>query len=225
MSAAKVYLFDANETLVDLEALDPLFARVFGAGETRALWFGQLLQLFMTATITEEYEPFDVLAGAALDMLAEQRGRPLSADDRESIMNGLLALPAHPDVRPALEKLKGAGVRIAVLTNSTERAAKAQMAHAGLGPLFEAILSADTVRRFKPAREAYINAAHTLDVEPREICLVAAHGWDIAGALAAGCQAAFVARPGKVLSPRATRPAIVGASLIDVAAQILQGDR
>lgn len=221
----QVILFDANETLVDLTALDPHFARVFGAVEARALWFGQLLQLVMTATITEAYEPFDVLADAALSMIAEQRGVTLSAADRQSIMGGLLALPAHPDVRPALERLTDAGVRMAVLTNSTERAAQAQMAHAGLTPLFEAILSADAVQRFKPAREAYVYAARRLDVEPREMCLVAAHGWDIAGALAAGCRAAFVARPGKVFSPRGTRPEIVGTSMADVATQILRRDR
>jgi 2-haloacid dehalogenase len=54
-----------------------------------------------------------------------------------------------------------------------------------------------------------------------EVRLIAAHAWDIAGALRAGCAAAFIARPGMVLDPLAPRPDIVGADLREVADQIL----
>ena len=54
--------------------------------------------------------------------------------------------------------------------------------------------------------------------------LVAAHSWDIAGALSAGCQAAFVARPGMVLSPLGRGPAIIGPDLASVADQIIAAD-
>jgi 2-haloacid dehalogenase len=52
--------------------------------------------------------------------------------------------------------------------------------------------------------------------------LVAAHGWDVAGALAAGCTAAFVARPGMVLSPLGEQPDIAGADLAEVADRVLE---
>ncbi|GGW79853.1 hypothetical protein GCM10007391_10840 [Alteromonas halophila] len=45
-----------------------------------------------------------------------------------------------------------------------------------------------------------------MGVEPQEALLVAAHGWDIAGAKQAGWQAAFISRPGKVLYPLALKP-------------------
>jgi len=54
--------------------------------------------------------------------------------------------------------------------------------------------------------------------------LVAAHAWDIAGALAAGCAAAFVARAGKVLSPLGEQPDVVAGDLREVAAQIVARD-
>ena len=54
--------------------------------------------------------------------------------------------------------------------------------------------------------------------------LVAAHSWDITGALSAGCRAAFVARPGMVLSPLGPRPDIVGPDLAAVAEQIIAVD-
>jgi 2-haloacid dehalogenase len=65
-------------------------------------------------------------------------------------------------------------------------------------------------------------AAESLGVEVGQIRLVAAHAWDVVGAMRAGCAAAFVARPGMVLNPLAARPDVVGADLREVAAQILE---
>jgi 2-haloacid dehalogenase len=133
-------------------------------------------------------------------------------------------LPAHPEVAEALRRLRDAGLRLAALTNSTEQVARAQLEHAGLIDAFELVLSADTVGRLKPAPEPYLMAAERLGVAVGELRLVAAHAWDIAGAARAGCAAAFVARPGKVLDPLVERPEIVGADLTEVADAILAID-
>jgi len=37
-------VFDVNETLLDLSALDPRFERVFGDASVRREWFMQMLQ-------------------------------------------------------------------------------------------------------------------------------------------------------------------------------------
>ncbi len=79
----------------------------------------------------------------------------------------------------------------------------------------------DTVRTFKPAAEVYRVAAQRLGVQPRQMRMVAAHDWDVTGAIRAGCAAAFIARPGKVLSPLGERPDIMGADLREVAEQSL----
>jgi 2-haloacid dehalogenase len=68
-------------------------------------------------------------------------------------------------------------------------------------------------------------AAERAGVAIGEVRLIAAHAWDVAGALRAGCAAAFVARPGKVLDPLAERPDVVGADLAEVADRILAVDR
>lgn len=57
-----------------------------------------------------------------------------------------------------------------------------------------------------------------------EIHLVAAHDWDVAGALLAGCAAAFIAGPGKVVNPVLPVPDIVGKDLIDIAEKIISTD-
>lgn len=96
-------------------------------------------------------------------------------------------LPAYPDVRPGLERLEAAGLRLATLTNSTERSATALVERAGLRRFFERVLSVDAVRRYKPAREAYEYAADQLGVRITDLRLVGSHSWDVAGALKAGC--------------------------------------
>ena len=57
--------------------------------------------------------------------------------------------------------------------------------------------------------------------QPADVRLVAAHAWDVSGALAAGCRAAFVRRPGKTPSPIGDQPDIIGDDLLEVTGKIL----
>jgi 2-haloacid dehalogenase len=218
---APVCVFDVNETLLDLAALDGEFERVFGDPGVRVAWFGQLLQSAMVSTITGRYRDFGAAGRAALEMTAARLGVALTEQDREAVVGGMTRLPAHPEVAGALRRLGQGGLRLAALTNSTERVARAQLEHAGLIGAFEDVLSADMVGRLKPAPEPYRMAAERLGTDPGGVLLVAAHAWDVAGALAAGCQAAFVARPGKVLDPLAERPGLVVGDLDELADRLL----
>ena len=214
--ADDVFLFDVNETLLDMAALDGVFADVFGDAALRPVWFAQMLQLALTATVTGRYREFGAHAMSALEMLGKREGVEITEDHRSALRKGMTSLPAHPDVRPALERLRDRGARLATLTNSTQAVAGAQLAHAGLRDLLEASLSADAAGRLKPAREAYAYAAQQLGVGLAELTLVAAHSWDVAGAVAAGAHAVFVARPGQVLDPSVEVDAVI-ASLDELA--------
>jgi len=219
---ARVGVFDVNETLLDLGALDPRFERVFGDAGVRRAWFLQVLQSALVATVTDAYSDFGTIGGAALEMVAEREGLDLSEEDKQEILGGMRELPPHPEVAESLGRLREAGVRLATLTNSTQQVAEAQMENSGLRDYFEQILSADSVKRLKPAPEPYRMAAESLGVEAGQVRFVAAHAWDVAGAMRAGCAAAFVARPGMVLDPLAERPDVVGADLREVADGILE---
>jgi 2-haloacid dehalogenase len=221
----RVQVFDVNETLLDLARLDPHFERIFGDPGVRVTWFTQMIQSALVATVTGAYHPFGAHAMAALEMTAAQAGVTLADDDKQAVAAQLRQLPAHPEVAGALGRLGDAGLRLAALTNSTEEVARAQLEHAGLSDKFELVLSADTVRRLKPAPEPYRMAAERLGVAIGEMRLIAAHAWDVAGAARAGCATAFVARPGKVLDPLVERPGIVGADLAEVADAILAADQ
>jgi 2-haloacid dehalogenase len=221
---ARVCLFDVNETLLDLGALDPHFERVFGDAGVRQTWFLQLLQSALVATVTGAYSDFGTIGAAALEMVARREGVDLSEEDRQRILGGMRELPPHPEVAGSLESLRDAGLRLATLTNSTQQVAEAQLESSSVRGYFEQVLSADAVKRLKPAPEPYRAAAESLEVEIGQVRLVAAHSWDVAGALRAGCAAAFVARPGMVLDPLVERPDVVGEDLREVADRILEAE-
>ena len=218
----RVCVFDVNETLLDLAALDPLFERIFGDASVRRLWFNQMLQSAFVATMTDAYVTFGESAAAALRMTEERQGAEVSEDDRQEILSGLRNLPPHPEVPESLDRLLEAGFRLATLTNSTQEVAEAQIENAGLTDRFEQILSADTAKRLKPAPAPYRMAARALEIPERGMRLVAAHAWDVAGALRAGCAAAFVAR--QPFDPLVERPDVVGADLAEVADGIIAAE-
>jgi 2-haloacid dehalogenase len=215
-----VIAFDVNETLLDLRALDPLFARAFGDAAYRPQWFAQMLQLSFVGGLTGAYVDFTTAQHAALRMLATRTGTDLSDEAAAEIVDGMSALPPHPEVPAALTRLRSSGMPMVALTNSVEKVAEAQLAHAGLRALFDAVISADSVRALKPAPPPYHAVADRFGVPITDVRLVAAHAWDVSGALAAGCRAALVRRPGVVPSPIGPQPDIIGDDLADVVEQI-----
>jgi 2-haloacid dehalogenase len=221
---ARVLVFDVNETLLDMEALDPVFEEVFGEASVRREWFGQVLQSAFLTTIIGSYASFGEIGASALQMISRRHRTNLSDEDQRRILGGMRELPPHPEVREALEKLRNAGFRLATLTNNTQEVVDAQLENAELTDLFERRLTADAAKRLKPAPEPYHMAADSLDVKPEDLRLVAAHAWDVTGAVSAGCAAAFVARPGMVLDPVGKHPDVVGADLSEVAEAIIAKD-
>jgi 2-haloacid dehalogenase len=217
----RVIVFDVNETLLNVRHIEPVFQHAFGDSGALKEWFSLLLLHSEVATLAGPYFDFATLADAALEMTAATRRVALSAKDKEHVLQGMLSLPPHPEVREALQKLRDAGLRLMTLTNSSQRAVDEQMRNAGLSGFFERNFSVDMIRRYKPAPEPYRMVASELNLEPADLRLVAAHAWDIVGAMQAGCAAAFVSRPGKVLFPLTPSPDIVGPDLIAVAQQIL----
>lgn len=218
----RVIVFDVNETLLDLAALDAPFEAAFGNAEARPAWFAQLLTLAMTSVITGTYHDFSTLGRAALNMVAAKSGVELTDEGTRGIVERMQHLPPHPDALPALDALQNAGFRLAALTNSSPHMARAQLVNAGLAGYFENVLSVDAVQCFKPAAPPYRMAAERLGVNMARLRMVATHDWDVIGAMAAGCAGAFVARAGRVFNPLAQEPDVIGRDLEAVAQHILQ---
>ena len=217
--------FDVNETLLDLATLDPHFERNFGSAAVRKEWFTQALQLVFVSTLTGSYADFGKIFAAALQVVEARHQRSLSPEQRSTILETVSQLPAHHDVRDGLQRLRDAGFRLVTLTNSTSLIAHKQLEHSGIKPYFERIFSADSVQRLKPAPEPYRMVASEMGVQLPQLCLVAAHAWDVTGAKRAGCSTAFIARPGQVLDSLAPKPDLVASDLLDLADQFLKASR
>lgn len=221
-SRPQVLFFDVNETLLDLEAMkESVAATLGGRADLLPLWFTTMLQYSLVATVGEQYDDFGVIGAAALRMVARNEGIELSEKDSLQALAPIRTLPAHADVEPALRRLKQAGFRMATITNSSNAGVQAQMKNAGLTDMFEVMLSIEDIQVFKPHRHAYRWAARKLGVPASQCMLVAAHGWDIAGALWSGWRGAFLSRPGAQLYPLADSPEIIEPNLSKAADRLI----
>ena len=216
-------IFDVNETLIDIDALAPLFEELFGDRRVLREWFGQLVMYSMTVTLAGTYADFFTLGRAALRMLGEVHRRPIGDADVQRLGEGMQTMPAHPEVADGLAALAERGYRMVTLTNSPPSAgAPTPLDNAGLTGYFERQFSVDTVKMFKPATRLYTEVAAELDVAPTACMMVAAHVWDTMGAQSAGMSGAFIARPGNAVLPVDTlaAPTLIATDLTDLAAKL-----
>lgn len=212
-----VLLFDVNETLLDIAPLKAKVAEILQGEKAAELWFATMLQHSLVATVAGQYFPFPEIGAAVLRMHARNADATLSQEDAKKTLSAMASLPPHPDVVSGLRRLKDEGFRMATLTNSSAQGVDAQMKNSGLAPFFERRLSVESVRKFKPHADVYAWAAREMGVAPSECMLVAAHGWDIAGAKWAGMQAAFIARERQQKFPLAPEPDLDVADLLALA--------
>lgn len=219
---AQKIVFDLNETLLDMSALDSFFNTVFGDGEVRVEWFQTLEGIMLTSILLGEGKNFNELSIAALKMTAEKHAVEIFPENETNLGEAMRQLSAYPEVKEGLEMLLGRGFRLAALTNGSAATAREQVKFAQLEDYFTAVLSAEDSGELKPSAAAYKYAAKRLGVETNDILMVAAHAWDIAGAKGAGCKTAFIARPDKVLNPSAESPQYYGRDLIEIAGQIIE---
>lgn len=217
-----VILFDVNETLIDMSPLKKKVNSVLDSKRGFQIWFGMLLHYSLVDNCTGVYHDFSTIANATLDMAAKALEKELDEDEKKETLALIKKLSAYSDVEPGLKLFKDAGYRLATLTNSPMETLTAQLEHAGIKSYFEATLSIDAIKKYKPDLGTYQYAAQQLGVAPNGVLMIAAHGWDIAGALQAGLKTAFIERKGKSLYPLFAAPTYHGKDLVQLAKQILK---
>jgi 2-haloacid dehalogenase len=216
-------VFDVNETLLNLEAIRPTFDRIFDDPAAMRLWFANLIVYSEALTLSGVYVPFTDIGGAVLRMLAAARDVQITDDDAAELTDRFATMPPHPEVPEALRRLRGHGFRLFTLTDNTLGIAGRQLEHAGVIDVFERRFSVDeTVRRHKPAPEAYHVVATELQLPPAGICLVACHVWDTIGAQSAGWQAGLILREGNAPLEVGPQPDYIGKDLDAIADQLIE---
>ncbi len=221
MKQYDVIVFDVNETLLDLRALRPRFEQALGSSDLLGEWFARMLHGSLVSNHIARYRPFGAIGADALVALAEKRGIDLDADTAAGVVAGMRSLPPHPDVPPAMRRLKDAGYRLVTLTNGSTDAVAEQLANAGLDEYIDQAMSVDMVQRFKPAPEVYLTAAAKLGADIDRLLMVAAHDWDVVGARSVGIAGAYIDRPSVTWGMPEPLPDIVGVDLGVIADQLV----
>ncbi len=223
----EVVAFDVVETLF---ALDPVRDRMKEVGlraEVMPLWFAGFLRDAFALDVAGTYMPFKEVAQATLRVVMANEGvfTTDAADAKIArVLDAFAELTAHPDVRPAFDRLRDAKVRIVTLTNGSAENTKKLLERAGLAGHVEKTISIDEVKRWKPAAEVYLHAAKSVGVDPGKVALVAAHAWDVHGAKRAGLRTGWVVRKDKIVSPAIAPPDAQGKTLTEVVERLL-GER
>ncbi|MCG8494964.1 MAG: haloacid dehalogenase type II [Enterobacterales bacterium] len=222
LRAPKVIFFDVNETLLDLTAMRSSVGEALGGrDDLLPLWFSTMLHHSLVDSTTGRFHTFGEIGVASLLMVAEIEGIELTkAQAKTAIVTPLRSLPPHPDVRDGLQALKNKGYKLVSLTNSSNQGVYTQFKNADLLSYFDERLSVEDINLYKPDTRTYEWAIEKMGIAAEDAMLVAAHGWDIAGAKQAGWQAAFIARPGKVLYPLAIAPDTVVSGLDELVSQL-----
>jgi 2-haloacid dehalogenase len=222
MPKQPVIVFDVNETLLDLDTLHPTLDRIFGDPPVLRLWFANLITYSEALTLAGMYVPFTDIGASVLRMLADTRGITISKADAAELTDRFATMPPHPEVPAALRRLRGHGFRLFTLTDNTLAISGRQLEHAGVIDVFERRFSVDeTVRRHKPAPEAYHSVAAALGAGPGDICLIACHVWDTIGAQSAGWQAGLILRQGNAPLDVGPQPDYIGQDLTAIADQLI----
>ena len=184
-------VFDALGTLFQLRPLAERLEELGAPEGAFDAWFERLLHSAAATTLTGDFVPFAELARTALATAAARFGVELDPDD---VLPLLARLPPYPDVRPAVGRLQEAGVAWAVLTNGGAEQTRALLEAAGLAEQVWHVVSVEEVRAYKPHPAPYRHVVELLELPPERVTLVAAHGWDVLGARAAGLDAVWVDR-------------------------------
>jgi 2-haloacid dehalogenase len=222
VSQRPIIVFDVNETLLDLDTIRPTFDRIFGDPAAIRLWFAGLITYSEALTLAGVYVPFTDIGSAVLRMLAATRGIAITEADGAELTDRFASMPPHPEVPAALRRLRDHDFRLFTLTDNTLEISGRQLERGGVIELFERRFSVDeTVRRHKPAPEAYHSVAVELAQEPSDICLVACHVWDTIGALAAGWQAGLILRKDNAPLDIGPQPTYIGDDLDAIADQLI----
>ena len=191
----KALAFDVYSTLFDTQSVVSECEAAFpGQGERLSrLWRVKQLQRTRWCVLSGRYNDLwhimdDALLSACRDMRLS-----CSKELREHLRNQYLCLKDFPEVAAALRAL-GERYMLAILSNGTASMITATIGHRGLTGAFAAILSADSVRTFKPHPRVYELAERTLKLPRAQIGYVSANPFDMAGAKGFGLSTIWLHR-------------------------------
>lgn len=176
-------LFDIFETVLRVDALGARFVDVGRPAHEWELFFTRTLRDGMALTLAGAAPPFREVARAALRTTTRHQ---LAESALDHVLDGFRELPPHRDVEPALAALARARIPTYAFTHGSAAVACEALDRAGLRSYLRNVFSAEEIASFKPPARVYDWVCAQVDTPPARVALVAAHSWDVHGAVRAG---------------------------------------
>jgi 2-haloacid dehalogenase len=194
-------VFDAYGTLYDVQSVAAETEAAFpGHGELiTQIWRMKQLEYSWLRSLMGDYRDFWEVTRESLAYTLGSLGLAADAALLARIGQAYNTLAPYPDAAAALAAL--AGHRLAILSNGSPDMLDALVRHSGLAAHFEAVISVDAARVFKPDPRSYALVQARLGVAPEAVLFVSSNGFDVAGAKAFGFRVARIER----VSPAALR--------------------
>jgi len=187
------FVFDAYGTLFDVHSVMQR-CESWWPGKGAALsqaWRAKQLEYTWQRSLMKRYQPFSAVTRDALAWACESLGLVLDEKKAKSLMDEYLRLRAFPDVPAALVKLK---VKQAILSNGSPDMLLPLVSQSKLS--FDALISVDELKIFKPAPQVYELAVRKLGVPKEKIGFVSSNCWDALGAKSFGFTVYWINRAG-----------------------------
>ncbi|WP_296377066.1 HAD-IA family hydrolase [Pseudonocardia sp.] len=208
----RVVLLDVFETMLQVSDLGSRFVDVGRPAYEWELFFTRTLRDGMALTLAGAARPFCEVARAALRTTVRHT---LSDQALDHVLNGFRELPPQPDVEPALAALARARIPVHAFTHGAAQVACDALDKAGLRTYLRSVLSAEEIQAFKPPVRVYQWACRQVDAPVDRVALVAAHSWDVHGAVRAGMVGGLATRLEGAVPDTVARPH-VAAERLDV---------
>jgi 2-haloacid dehalogenase len=188
----RAVVFDVMGTLFDLAPVRKRLTQLGAPGGALEAWFGRMLHTSAALTLVDEFHPFREIGRTTL--LTTLAQLDVESERAEEVLQALGQLDVYPDASRALDLLNNAGVPAVTLTNGGREHTEKLLESAGLRSRVQQVLTVEEVGAYKPHPAPYGYVARQLNLPAESLTLIAAHGWDVIGARAAGLSAIWVYR-------------------------------
>jgi 2-haloacid dehalogenase len=182
-------LFNPDSVAAEVDAVFPGRSR-----DLIPLWRTRQFEYTWLRTVSGRYVDFEQVTSDSLLVTARLLGLAPTEAQRQRLVDAYLRLQPWPDAAETLRRLDEAGVRVIALANFSPRMLEANTGRAGFRSRFEALVSTDAARRYKPDPRAYQLGLDRLKLSKQDVLFAAFAGWDAAGARTFGYPTMWVNR-------------------------------
>jgi 2-haloacid dehalogenase len=189
----KALAFDQYGTIVDMqkgltEAVAPFLRKKGWDGSPGSFvtWWRRthFENSMIDALLDRGHTPYRQIGHRAVSYVMDRCRIAYTQEEVRALVGEIERLKPFADVIAALERLRGAGYKLAILSNGDRDMLEAAGPHIGFA--FDRVISVEEAGYFKPHWKTYAKAAELIGLDRASILFVANHAFDCIGAKAYG---------------------------------------